>query len=170
MGWLGNPRQFSSQMSWQRTSLIGLLSAIVLYLVFRIGHAFLIHFFPGTILHIELIYSLRDHLHPRFIVFLAIILVGAGEEIFWRGFAQNYLMRRLGRYRGWVATSLLYAGIHLGAANPVLFGAALLAGFAWGWIFLRTQNVVVTIFSHVVWTLLLLFIFPLPLSPLHGYI
>ncbi|MBD3246731.1 MAG: CPBP family intramembrane metalloprotease [Candidatus Omnitrophica bacterium] len=85
----------------------------------------------------------------------SIFLIGLGEEIFWRGFLQKKIIRRIGRHRGVLATSLVFAAVHvyLFAIAPlwqamVFIGIIGLAGALWGYLYLFQKTIWGVALSH----------------------
>ena len=74
-------------------------------------------------------------------VVAGLVIVGAAEEILWRGLVTSLLEERIGSRRAWVWAAVLYAVAHVptmwqlkGSAgwNPVIVTAALGCGLVWG--------------------------------------
>lgn len=95
-------------------------------------------------------------------VFLAstLVLVVAAEEVLWRGVVARFLMERSGKAVGIVAGAAVYALAHWAAWNPLLLVAALGCGLFWGWLYTATDDLVAPTVSHLLWDVLLLFVFP----------
>ena len=139
--------------------LVGIFSAFVLYMVFFVGNfiaARLFDFAPGQV---NSIYDLRNQSTPLVIGGL-MLLIGAAEEIFWRGFFQHTLAQRLGPVKGYLIASLVYALVHIWAFNFMLLMAALVCGLFWGFIYLRYRSLWPCIISHVVWDLFIFVVLP----------
>ncbi len=92
-------------------------------------------------------------------VLAAVIVVSALEEIGWRGLVMPTLEERLGTRLAWPVTGLLYGVTFLPTAwwlrtdagpNPLVVGAALLAGCVWSLLAARTQRLIPSILSHAV--------------------
>ncbi len=140
---------------------LGPLSAIVLYGVFWFGKevsSFLFPFAPGQISNI---YVTKTQLDPVWIGFLLLFVMGPAEEIYWRGFVQRTLSRRLGAMAGVLLTSAIYALVHVFALNLMLVTAAAICGLFWGWLYEREQTLTPLIISHSLWDVLIFVIFPL---------
>jgi len=118
---------------------------------------------------LELIVSLRF----RYKLIPAILLFGTmaiGEEIFWRGYIQEFITRRWGRNRGVYATALLYAGIHIPANAPLLFFSALFAGIYWSWIYSRARTIWVTLLAHTMWAVAVTWLIPMNFNGNERYV
>ena len=96
---------------WQRPKitlrfsslLLGILSAAVLYFIFFLGNSLAPYFISGARGQVGGIYSLGEG-SSKFLVFLLLLLItGPGEEIFWRGFLQDQMMKRIGPMPGILA-------------------------------------------------------------------
>ena len=140
----------------------GLLSAAILYLVFWLGHEGLLWLCPDvTDLQIGRVYQLKNALPHWQIVLLITAVIGPGEEIFWRGYLQRNLVRYYGTRRGILLAVLLYSGVHITSANPLLILAALICGAFWAALYQWKNSLCITIISHVTWDLLVFLILPL---------
>ncbi len=140
---------------------IGIASAVLLYLIFAAGkHAStrLFGFAPGQIASI---YGRRSEASPWWIAITLLLWIGPGEEIFWRGFVQHRLTQRLGGFRGLLAATALYAGVHAWAGNAMLLLAALLCGLFWGALYARYRSLWPGIISHALWDVAIFVLFPL---------
>jgi membrane protease YdiL (CAAX protease family) len=95
-------------------------------------------------------------------LFIAVAIVGALEELVWRGLVLSALTHGLGTRRAWPVAALLYAAAHLptvitlgdpmAGPNPVLPLAALGAGLVWSFgarLFGRLPPLIV---SHAIFT------------------
>ncbi|WP_257352037.1 CPBP family intramembrane glutamic endopeptidase [Pseudalkalibacillus decolorationis] len=136
----------------------GILSGILLYVLFALGKIVVITLFPTLFNNLLGLYEL---IQPRtwwhtLLVFMIII---PAEEMFWRGFVQQKL--RDPTIHPVLISSSLYALAHLASGSLLLVLSALLAGFVWGFLYVRSQNILVPLLSHLVFDLLLFIIFPL---------
>jgi membrane protease YdiL (CAAX protease family) len=134
-----------------RQVLLGLWSAGVLYLTFKVGDRFARRFVPGGDTQIRDIYALRQ-LRPRGEIAARLAtIVGPAEELFWRGLVQEALMRRLGRWRGAAVAAMAYAGVHVVTGNFTLLGAAGVAGAHWCALYAAGVPLGALVVSHVTW-------------------
>lgn len=140
--------------------VVGLVSALILYLVFFAGDRIsnLLFNFAGQ--QVSGIYGNKILLNPVTIGLLLFFIIGPAEEIFWRGFVQDTMMEKFGGNKGWLIASLIYGGVHIFALNFMLFMAALICGLFWGYIFKRYKSLWPGIISHAVWDLVIFLIIP----------
>ena len=160
---------FAYSLFWQRPKipfrfssfLLGLFSAAVLYIIFLLGHHLALYILPGAKTQVGGIYFLGEGTSKVLIFFLLFFITGPGEEIFWRGFLQDRLMKKWGDFQGFIATTLIYAGIHVFSYNPTLILAALVAGTFWGLLYLWKRDLLVQITSHSVWSAVIFAVAPI---------
>lgn len=93
-------------------------------------------------------------------LFQQLIAIGVAEEVFWRGYLQARMSAWLGKYQGWVITSLIFGFGHLvtlwsrpgvspGVGDLMLLGQTTAGGFILGYIFLRAKNIIPGAIFHV---------------------
>ena len=130
---------------------VGLATAALLYGVFRAGDRFARRVMPTGAADIADVYE-RRKMAPRWFIAPALALVIApGEELFWRGLVNGYLMQRLGRVTGSAVGAFIYGGIHLVTGNLTLTGAAGIAGAFWSLQYLFEGRLPSAIVSHIAW-------------------
>ena len=139
---------------------IGAAAAAALYGVCALGRAIAGRLLPSAPGQISDVYALRAQAPWPVIALLLILVVGPGEEVFWRGLVQWGLVRRFGPGLGWGAATAIYGGVHAAAANPMLILAALVAGGFWGLLYLRIGRIAPLIVSHVLWDLAVFLLLP----------
>ena len=138
----------------------GLGSAAALYLLFVIGDRLARRIMPAGGREIGDVYALR-RVAPRPAIATALALViGPGEELFWRGLVQRNLQRRWGRRRGWLLTSGAYGAIHLVSQNLTLTGAATTAGLFWGGLYAWRPRLAPLVISHAAWDVFIFLVAP----------
>jgi membrane protease YdiL (CAAX protease family) len=143
----------------------GLLSAWVLYFIFRIGDQLARRIMPRGDREIAEIYALRST-SPRWLIALLLAgIIAPCEELFWRGLLQERLARRFGRLRGAVAASACYGLVHLGSGNMTLTGAAATAGAFWGLQYALQRRLPALIVSHIAWDLWIFLVAPTQRDP-----
>jgi membrane protease YdiL (CAAX protease family) len=140
--------------------LAGTLSAVVLYGLFVLGNLLAPYIIPGAGRQVGGIYDLGMGTDRVLIFLLLCFITGPGEEIFWRGFLQENLMRRCGDLPGYVLGTLIYGGVHLFSLNVILILAALVAGAFWGILYLWKRDVGLVIVSHSLWSAFIFAVFP----------
>jgi uncharacterized protein len=140
--------------------LAGILSAAVLYGLFVLGNLLAPYLIPGAGRQVGGIYDLGTGTDRMFIFLLLCFITGPGEEIFWRGFLQEHLMRRYGDLRGYVLGTLIYGGVHIFSLNIMLILAALVAGAFWGALYLWKRDLGLVIVSHSLWSAFIFAVFP----------
>ncbi len=89
-----------------------------------------------------------------------VVSIGVAEEVFWRGYLQSRLSAWLGKYQGWVITSLIFGFGHLVTlwsrpgvtpeiGDLMLLGQTTAGGFILGYIFLRAKSIIPGAIFHV---------------------
>jgi len=160
---------FSYSLFWQKprinpgfsSFLLGLFSAGVLYFVFFLGHHLAPYILPAAKAQVGGIYFLGEGTSKVLIFLLLFFITGPGEEIFWRGFLQNRLMKNWGDFQGFLMGTLIYAGVHVFSLNLMLILAALVAGAFWGLLYLWKRDLWVQIISHSFWSAVIFVVAPI---------
>lgn len=140
--------------------VFGLIHAILLYGLSRLGVWIFSTLFEWTIPQIQAVYQTRQQASPYLISFLLFFLIAPAEEIFWRGFAHHNLIKKFGVKAATVLSILLYTFVHLWAFNPMLLIAAFVLGLHWTLIYNKFRTLLPGIISHAVWDVLIFVIFP----------
>ena len=141
--------------------IIGLISAIILYVIFYVGNIVTGYIFPFKNAQVLSIYSNRSQGNVLWIGLLLFLVIGPGEELYWRGFIQSTLSIKFGENKGYVIATLFYAGVHILTGNIMLVIAALVCGIYWGWIYKKQKNVFIVILSHALWDLTIFVLLPI---------
>lgn len=141
--------------------LLGLFSAAFLYLIFFLGNIVSRALFPFAPDGIDSVYAFKAGAGPLRIGLLMALVIGPGEELFWRGLLQRRLQDEIGRRPGFAAAAAVYALVHLGSGNIMLVLAAAVCGVYWGLIYFKTGSMVVNVVSHTAWDLAVFLFFPL---------
>jgi hypothetical protein len=134
-----------------REVTLGLAAAGALYGTFAVGDRFARRFVPSGERDIASIYELRGLRPKAEIAARLATIIGPAEELFWRGFVQDALMARLGRWPGAAAAAMAYGGVHLVTGNFTLFGAATVAGAEWCALYAAGMPLGALLVSHVTW-------------------
>jgi len=156
-----NRDSFTIKKLTLRHILIGISSAIVLYIIFYLGNIITGFLFPFKDSQVLSVYSNRSNGNLIWIGLLLLFVIGPGEEIYWRGFIQNTLSKKMGENKGYFISVLLYAGVHIITGNVMLVIAALVCGLFWGWLYKKEKSLLPVIISHAIWDLTIFVIFPL---------
>lgn len=143
-----------------KSVLIGVFSAIGLYLVFFLGR-YATLMLPAGRVELNEIYSLKLSSQPFIESILLVFPIAVGEEVYWRGLLENQLSNWLGNTKGILIAATVYGAVHLWTQSLTLVLAAFIAGLWWCWVFNRTRNVFTVIVSHSLWSLLVFIILPL---------
>ena len=144
-----------------RKAALGLGAAALLYGLFFLGRFVSVRLLPFAAGDIQAVYALKAGASPLRIVLLLAFLIGPGEEFFWRGTLQRTWSARLGRVPGFLLATLLYTLVHVASGNAMLVTAAAVGGVFWGFLYLRTNSVLLTAVSHTAWDLLVFILLPL---------
>jgi hypothetical protein len=143
-----------------RKALMGIASAALLYGLFAAGRAAAAALFPFAAGGVGRIYALGQGAPVMRLVLLIGLIIGPGEELFWRGFFQERAADGTTPKSGFALTSLLYTSVHLASANPMLILAAAVCGLFWGWLYLRYRSPFLNVVSHTLWDLAVFVVFP----------
>jgi uncharacterized protein len=139
---------------------IGLLSAFLLYLVFFIGNYLSRKWFNFAGSGIEGVYSFKGNATGIRIALLMLLVIGPGEELFWRGYLQRRFSSKYGKWAGLIIALVLYTGVHILTGNIMLIMAAMICGLFWGWMYLKYNSMVINIISHTVWDIVVFLVLP----------
>ena len=143
---------------------IGALLALLLYLAATLTHKGLTA--QGTPREG---WIMRIYLHigdpsvtAAFWVGIAVLLIGAAEEIAWRGWVMRALCNAYGDRFGWLMSTALYTLAHAptvyllrdqtAGPNPLVMMAAAAGGLAWGYLALRIGRLGPSLFSHAIFS------------------
>jgi len=145
--------------TWKKIG-IGLLSAFVLYLVFFIGNYLSRKWFNFASPGIEGVYNFKGDAAGIRIAILMLLVIGPGEELFWRGYLQRKFSQKTGKWAGLFIALVLYTGVHIFTGNLMLIMAALICGLFWGWMYLKYQSMLINVISHTVWDIVVFLLLP----------
>lgn len=140
--------------------LLGVLSAAVLYVVFWAGNELSALLFSWAPSSIAAVYDFKRGASLLRVVLTIGLLIGPGEEIFWRGFLQEGLRARMGKKGAVACATLCYTLVHFTSANPMLLVAAAVCGTFWGILYEWKRSVLLNIVSHVLWDLTVFVLLP----------
>jgi len=138
----------------------GLLAAAGLYLIFFVGNwaARLVLPFAGA--NIGQVYGFKSGAPVLRIVLSMALIIGPGEELFWRAYLQRRWQKRFGPAAGWLAATALYTLVHIGSGNPMLVLAAAVCGLFWGYLYMKTGSALLVVVSHTVWDIAVFLVVP----------
>jgi len=134
-----------------RKVVMGIVAAVSLFIVFYVGNILIRYIFEQAGQGIENVYAFKQEASPLRIALLMLIIIGPGEELFWRGYLQRKLGLRFGKMNGLIFATALYTIVHVATGNLVLVLAALICGIFWGWLYMRYRSMTINIISHTVW-------------------
>ena len=134
------------------TVVLGILIAVALWGIFWIGDKLSQLLFSFSRAQVNLIYNIKGEVSPTLISLLLLFVIGPAEEIFWRGYIQRTLSKRLSPFIAFLLTTACYTLVHLPSGNFMLIMAALVCGIVWGGLYwLMPQNLRAIIISHALW-------------------
>ncbi|HOH54765.1 MAG TPA: type II CAAX endopeptidase family protein [Paludibacteraceae bacterium] len=155
-------KDFKKQFSFSlKDVLIGLGSAVVLYVVFFLGDFFSKLLFDFAKDQVGQIYMMKEGENPLLLSLLLIFLIGPAEEIFWRGYVQRMLEPKFGSWVALIVTTLIYTLVHIWSFNFMLIMSAMVCGAFWGLLYKYNKNLVTLIVSHAVWDVSVFILFPI---------
>ena len=143
-----------------RAIVLGLVSALILYLIFWTGKKVTATLLPFSGPQIGEIYGKGAGTPTWIIALLLFFVTGPAEELYWRGYLQKNLMVRFGNARGWLMAVAIYAGVHIWSFNFMLIAAAGVAGAFWGGMYWRLKDLAPVIISHSIWSAVIFAVFP----------
>lgn len=139
------------RFSWGEVAL-GLGLAITLWGVFWLGDKCSQWLFDFARPQVDLIYGIKGATSPTVIGLLLLLIIGPGEEIFWRGYVQRRLSERFSPNTGFLLATAAYTLIHLSSLNFMLVMAAMVCGVAWGGLYrLFPKHFTAIVLSHSIW-------------------
>ncbi len=154
-------RSISRENFTPASFILGIGSALILYFIFWMGDLISGYLFAFKNSQVLAIYASRAEAGPALVGLLLFLVIGPGEELYWRGLIQRALSTRFGGYQAWIITAVIYALVHIWSFNFMLIMAALVGGLFWGWLYLRTGNLGTVLISHAVWDVAIFILFPI---------
>ena len=141
---------------------LGAAIATALWGAFRMGDKLSQWLFDFARPQVDLIYGMKTGQSAWLLGLLLLFIIGPAEEIFWRGYVQRTLARRWSADAAFVATTPVYALVHLPSMNFMLIMAALVCGIAWGGLYrLFPERLTAIVLSHALWDAAAFVWFPL---------
>ena len=148
-----------SEKAIKKTGL-GLLSALILYLVFFAGNYLSRLWFDFAGSGIEGVYNFKGDAPGIRIAVLMLLVIGPGEEIFWRGYLQRRFSNKFGNHTGLILALVLYTGVHVFTGNIMLILAAFICGLFWAWLYQKYNSMLINVISHTVWDIVVFLVLP----------
>ena len=140
--------------------ILGTVAALALFAVFYVGNILIRLIFERAGDGIQNVYSFKQQAAPLRIGLLMLLVIGPGEELFWRGYLQRRLGMRFGKMSGFILATALYTGVHIATGNLVLVLAAFICGIFWGWLYIRYKSMIVNVVSHTAWDIAVFLLLP----------
>ena len=151
----------SMRLEW-REFVLGAGIAVVLWGVFWLGDKCSQLLFDFARPQVDLIYGIKSGTSSTLVGLLLLLIIGPGEEIFWRGYVQEHLSKRFSPNVGFLLATAAYTLIHVSSLNFMLVMAALVCGIAWGGLYrLIPNHFTAIIVSHALWDAAAFVWFPL---------
>jgi uncharacterized protein len=139
----------------------GAAIAAGLYLVFLAGDRAARRIMPKGADDIASIYDLRHGQNQWLVAARLATVIAPAEELFWRGWLQEALSVRRGRWTGAAAAAGTYGAVHLASGNPTLVGAAAVAGCYWSALAASGVEIESLIVSHLLWDIVIFLLAPI---------
>jgi uncharacterized protein len=93
--------------------------------------------------------------------YLALVLVAApGEELFWRGFILNRLLRYFNPIVSIFVGAFLYASVMFYSGEFILVLVTFICGLFWGALYLWKKSMPLVIVSHLIFDIMLFIVMP----------
>jgi membrane protease YdiL (CAAX protease family) len=142
-----------------RYIILGILSAGILYGVFYLGNYISAFIIPAKDVQIASVYMNRNGTNPYVIGLALLLIIGPGEEIFWRRFIQKTLTEKYG-IKSVAITAVLYAAVHTVTLNFMLIMASLVCGLFWGALYYKEKSLYPVMISHALWDITIFLLLP----------
>lgn len=138
---------------------LGIISSFVLYGIFYGGYIIAGKIISSAPSDVTDIYKLKTGHSTWLIICFITLIIGPGEELFWRGYIQRQFIKEKGTI-GIVLSSIIYSIVHAASGNIMLLAAAFICGLFWGYLFWRWNNIYLNIVSHILWDILVFILVP----------
>lgn len=138
---------------------LGLAAGGILYGLTRLGVSLLTQFWPAWEHHARTLSAWKSGYSTPFLAATLVMIVVA-EEAVWRGVVARFAIERLGQLPGLVLGAAFYTAAHGVTMNPLLLAAAFGCGLYWGLLYIVTDDLTAPLVSHLVWDVLVMFLFP----------
>ncbi|WP_409974592.1 CPBP family intramembrane glutamic endopeptidase [Bacillus sp. Bva_UNVM-123] len=137
----------------------GVISGIILFGVFWIGHSIIEMLNLPFTKQISRLYGRFSPSQLWHYIVLILIIV-PGEEIFWRGFVQKRILKFMNAPVGIIFSAILYTSVHFYSSQWILAFAAFVAGLFWGFLYRWKKSMPLVIVSHLTFDLFLFVLLP----------
>ena len=158
LGFVSLPWRELIRPSWQKVGW-GLAAAAFLYIAGWLGFKLISFIAPDLAAQTVGLYAWADLL-PAAVTVPLLIFIVIGEEIFWRAAIGLPVAGRFGPWWGVLASGLCMTLAHIPVGPPILLIAAFVMGSFWAWLTIRSHSLVVPFICHLLWDLLVLFVWP----------
>jgi len=152
--------QFKDELPTWKYLIFGIGYGTILYGFVWIGEIFFLWFNPSLTKDIS---SFLNSFGPQNIwhYLLLIFIIVIGEEMFWRGYIQQYLKKFMRPILAVLVSTILFS-LSLAISGFVLGSiAAVIAGFILGGLYEWKKSLPLVIVAHIVFVLLLFLILPI---------
>lgn len=139
---------------------LGVLSAVLLYFFFFACNKLSRWLFPWAGAGIDGVYAFKGGAAALRIGLLMALVIGPGEELFWRALLQGGLEAKYRPFGAFLLSAALYTGVHLFSFNPMLVIAAAVCGLYWGLLWLVFRSPLLNMVSHTLWDIAVFLVFP----------
>jgi membrane protease YdiL (CAAX protease family) len=143
-----------------KKAILGLVFALILFMIFYFGNYLLGILYSGAGVEIKRVYDFKQNASDLRILILMLLIIGPGEELFWRGFVQRRLEIKKGKKSGLVLATALYTVVHIFTGNIILLIAAFTCGIFWGWLYQNYRSMIINMISHSLWDVMVFIILP----------
>lgn len=152
-----------TRLHFTRENLLwGISIAVALWVIFWIGEKVASWLFDFARNQVDAIYTIKEGSSPVVLSLLLLLLIGPAEEIYWRGYVQEQLMRKFGADRGFLLATAAYTLVHIPSLNFMLIMSALVCGTVWGMLYrLYPDRFTAIILSHALWDAAVFVWFPI---------
>ena len=144
------------------TVAFGVVSALILYLIFYVGGAAVnaFHPFGMTSASEASVYALiAAPSNPLYLQIGVLLFDSAGYESFFRGVLQRRLQPKIGPAAA-PAIALLDAGLHIATLNPVWVAGTFVTDLVWGLTYYYGKGARASFTSHFIWDLAIFIVRP----------
>ena len=157
----------SSRVAPALAVAVGVGAGVALYAGTR-AFVWVVSRWPAFTKHVEALYDQRKGVSLGAALLVSAVLVGPGEELFWRGLVQTRLGELTTSLTGAVLAWLLYVGANAASASLPIVAGAVVSGAVWGALAFWSGGVLAPMACHAVWTGLMVALPPMEGAALGG--